>query len=171
MLERDLSQGLQPVGAPEELWVRVEQSLVSARPAGLPSGAGSRRRDLLPHLALAAVAIVAVVVWSARAGAGASQVREWVAANSGLDLALADRGELRLAAAHTAADRAEMRFTVDGREGKLVVTKAITTQPADGHPLPKLGATRYSWTMRGLAFTLECGAPEDLRAACQLCHA
>ena len=122
-------------------------------------------------LAVTAAVFVVAVGWSFRPAAdGRASVREWVKANTGLNLLLADRAGLRLVATHAFRNAAEVGFTVDGRGGRLVMTKTDAPSGAVPHVLPASNARSYSWATRGLAFTLECASPEDLRAACGLCH-
>jgi hypothetical protein len=167
MLEQDLLIGLRPVEAPAELWDRVR----SGR-AGF-----SLQRGLQPPLRFvamaAAVVLVAAILWGFRPAypEGAGQVRAWVRTNSGVDVALAARQGVRLVAAHTARETAELAFVVDGRKGRLLISKAdAPSSHALPGSLPGNDARVYSWTMSGLAFTLECASPADLRAACVLCH-
>jgi len=180
MLERQLFEGLRPVEAPAELWGRVGQvvnlrrvvnppaDVFETRPGRLTTG---RRLPACPTWILATVAAVVVMAmfWGFRpAGDEASEVRAWLATNTGLDVALAGRPGLRVVASHTAREAAEIAFLVDGREAKLFMRTAVGGGMP--HVLPALDASVYSWSMRGVAFRLQCASPEDLRAACVLCH-
>ena len=179
MLERELSLGLRPVAAPADLWGHVGQVVnlrpIGNRPSPVFAEASSRPIDNrpqvnnLPYMAVAVAAIV-VMLWGVQAESGAKQMRQWVAANSGLNVRLAERPGLRLAAAHVERDRAEVAFSVDGRMGRLVVAKTSSPARGETHALPASGAAAYSWAQGGLQFTLDCASPEDLRMACQLCH-
>ncbi len=173
MLEGDLSRDLRPVSAPPELWDRVSEKVAHA--AAFAADSGVKRRVSVRHekvwaMAIAAVAVIAIVLWSVRPAPGARAMRQWVSTKSGLTLPFEDRRDLHLAAAHTDADRAQISFAVNGRRGQLTVTKPAGAPPIDSHPFPGNSDSVYSWSMRGLAFTLQCSTPDDLRVACQLCH-
>jgi len=175
MLEQELLDGLRPVTAPGELWAHVRTSRSAGDvsvgwPAGRPVADPEVRRTRFKWVLAAATAVLVVAIaWSFQPrGDGRAAVREWVRSNAGIDLPLAERAGLRVVAAHASRSAANLGFTIEGRAGRLLMTK--TAAPSSAHLLPAPDARVYSWSATGLAFTLECASPGDLRAACSLCH-
>jgi hypothetical protein len=133
--------------------------------------------DLRKKLAWAFVAsmLVVALVWGLRPrrdlvfrSDSATQIREWVKANAGLDIPLLGSGQVRLAGARLMRGDVEIACRVGDHQAKLLVSKGISSlrhgsQPGRAH-------STASWGMNGRLYTLACATPEDLRIACLLCH-
>jgi hypothetical protein len=164
--EDALRQHLGRVTAPPELWERVQ----SASPrAGAP-------RFPMAWAAVAVVLVMAVAGWSVwKTGArpikiqtaSASEVHNWVLANSGLDVPLPARPGSLVEILGASIDRAVA--TISYRVGELRATLSVA-KDASGDA-PHTGTEISStWTMGGQSYTIAVSGPGDLHAACLLCH-
>ena len=163
-LEPVLASELGRVRAPEELWKRIETPK-------------TRTRMRMPVLhAVAAATLIALALWSSYPRVQAIQssdsvrIREWIKANSGLEIPLLTElpVSLRLTGARIVRGRAEVGCRIGDRDIKLVVAKAESgVSHVHNHPN---GGRSVSWAMHGQSYSLFCARPEDLKAACLLCH-
>lgn len=157
-LEATLERRLGRVGAPVELWDRVQ----------FPRTSSVRRSAFAP---LAAALVVIAVMWGfhLKSGGAAVQfrshdpeaVRAWVKANTGLDVPL-HSGQLagaRVVPGRVAA--AEITY----RAGSHDVSVLVSTAGANSATRGRL----VSWNARGQNYSLAFDALEDLKG-CMLCH-
>jgi hypothetical protein len=153
-----LSQHLDRVVAPDELWDRVQ------RPARRPRGRISVNAAAVAMIALAIAVLVAWVFPSHRnmQSSDAVQVRAWVRANAGIDVPfVAQPAGVRLIGAGFSKGSVEIAYQVRDRQGKLIL---------GGRHTPAGGAKVFRGSVDGHTFTLECTTAEDLKMACNLCH-
>src|SRR5260370_39130686 len=103
-IESVLTQNLDRVAAPEDLWDRIENRSLTVA----VQTERSHIRDRVPVLSWAVVGaiLVVVLVWGFRPrrdlviqSDSATQIREWVKANAGLDVPLAESPQSRLTGA------------------------------------------------------------------------
>jgi hypothetical protein len=175
LLETELRRELSGVRAPAELWDRVELGSLSvavAMPARQP-------RKAAWVLAAAAAIVLAVFFIPPRhefksqefKSQDAARIREWVKANTGLDVPLRATAALRFVSAKASHGQAEIACRVGDRDVKLTVSKASGgAVAASAHQAYGSGST-VTWAMRGQQYTLASATPEDLQVACLLCHA
>jgi len=189
--DAELSRNLQPVTAPEALWERIQEG-PGPRPA-------ERVRWPLWAFAAALAVTLALCCFSLRSDttsymaqlaarelAGGSErvdfrssdpaeIRAWVKANAGLDIPLAAEHSVRLIGASligNAGPVACISYRIGNREGMLMVARGTAAAPPHRsmeHGVDR-GAALASWVMQGQTYAL-ASAPQDLRAACLLCHA
>jgi len=179
-LEQVLSRELRPVAAPRELWDRVQLGQDVPGPI--------RARYLGWALAGLAAVLMVGIIWNFRTvpvvaaetdspqfrSREATEIRGWVKANAGFDVPLRP-GSVQLIGASVRNGSAEVVCRVGDRPARLVVSKS-RPGPFDGarhHVLSSSwfrGGRALSWIMRGQLYTLACATPEDLKAACFLCH-
>jgi hypothetical protein len=143
LIEAILKQHLGPVTAPD---FSLRERAAKPRPAAT-----------LMWACLASVVLLAIP-WATRQDLelrsnDAGEIRGWVRARTGVDLAL--RADLppsvQLTGAHMTTSATEVTFNVDGHNGVLRVTA--------GHgPAPH-------------QYTLAFASPQDSRVVCLLCHA
>lgn len=191
-LEQVLVRELGPVTAPRELRDRVQLGRVGQTN---DPGRSTRRSLIWAAVGIAAVLMLAAI-WNYRsvADAGletlaastnppqfqstdAGEIRGWVKATAGIDVALRPRppASVRLVGASVRKDTAEISCRVGDRPAKLVVSKA-QAGPFDGARHHVLSSNWFrrgrvlSWIMRGQLYTLACATPGDLKVACFLCH-
>ncbi len=174
-LEAALTENLRPVGAPAELWDRVEMPrVVAGRRLGWPA---------IWQVALtsAVAAILAVGLWSfGRPGqelhsSDPAAIRAWVQDRCGfaLPLSAAASPEIRLSDVRLQHGGAatELAFSVENRPAILEISRATGAATGETHHQLAAEAKSVSWVTDGKLFTLACATPEDLRVACSLCHA
>jgi len=165
--EEALRRHLGQVEAPPELWQRVHDQ------SGHRAATG---REWLPLAAVAAALVLSVAGWSmwqasARPlemhSASAAEVRQWVLANSGMDVPLPAKPASLVEILGASIDRAVA--TISYRVGALKATLSVSKASASNssHKATDLSST---WTMNGQAYTLAVANPSDLRTACLLCH-
>jgi hypothetical protein len=189
--DAELSRHLQPVTAPEGLWERIQE--------GRASQPVERARWPLWAFAAALAAMVALCCFSLRSSttsyvaqlaardlaggsarldfrsSDAAEIRVWVKANAGLDVPLPAENSVRLIGVSLIRDggpAACISYRIGNREGRLVVAGGASAMPqhrAMEHGVDQ-GAALASWVMQGQTYAL-ASAPQDLRAACVLCHA
>lgn len=189
--DAELSRQLQPVTAPETLWERIQEG---PRPQPV-----ERVRWPLWAFAAALAAIVMLCCFglrsdttsymarlAARELAGGSErvdfrssdpaeIRAWVKANAGLDIPLPAEHSARLIGVSLIGDGgpvACISYRIGNREGRLMVARGAAAAPQHRsmeHGVDR-GAALASWVMQGQTYAL-ASAPQDLRAACVLCHA
>ena len=170
--ERILRQHLGRVTAPAELWQRVQGG--KPRPAAAP-----RFQMASAAAAFGAVMVMAVAGWSMWRSssqpleihsASASEVRDWVRENSGLDVPLAAKPSSLVEILGASIDRAgKLIAIVSYRVGEIRATLLVSK--AAGGDTPHKGTEAAStWTMGGQSYTLAVAGPGDLRTACLLCH-
>jgi len=169
-LETELRRELGGVRAPAELWDLIE--LGSLASAGATPVRPSRKAAWV--LAGTAAMILAAFFLQPRhefQSTDASRIREWVKANTGLDVPLRATAALRFVSAKAWSGQAEIACRVGDRDVKLTVSKntggAVAASAHQGYGNGKT----VSWAMRGQQYTLACATPEDLQVACLLCHA
>jgi hypothetical protein len=179
-LEAALTDNLRPVGAPAELWDRVEMPRMTG--AGRFSGS-----TMLWRLALtsAAAAMLVVGLWTfGRASFRNQELRSsdpaaisaWVKDRCGFALPLSAEAspEIRLSAVRfqTRGPSAEVAFRVEDRPALLQIAQVNSARLRESAHHRLAGDARsVSWVAEGRLFTLACATPEDLRIACSLCHA
>jgi hypothetical protein len=168
MLERELGR----VTPPDELWNRIHW------PRAQPF-ATSNPNWLTLALVMGLVIVMAALSFrpspSIHSGQPA-QIRSWVKTNAGLDVALRRETSTSAVLEHAQVIRgeppaAEIGFRIGSRPGMLRVSKMESAWAAVGqHATWSNNARVVSWGMRGQLYTLSCASPEDLKAACLLCH-
>jgi hypothetical protein len=172
-IETVLERKLDRVAAPEELWERIDNRSLTVA----VQTERSHIRDRVPVLSWAVVGaiLVVVLVWGFRPrrdlviqSDSATQIREWVKANAGLDVSLAESPQIRLTGARLLRGDLEIACRVGDHRAKLLVSKGNSTLQHGAQPT-KAGST-VSWGLTGRVYTLACATPEDLKIACMLCH-
>ena len=169
-IETVLGRKLDRVAAPEGLWERIDNRSLTV--------AVQTERPRLQGLAWAFVAamLVVVLVWGFRPrrdlvmqSDSATQIREWVKANAGLDIPLLGHsGQVRLTGARLMRGDVEIACRVGDHQAKLLVSKGNLSLQ---HGIQSTKARNtVSWGMAGRSYTLACATPEDLKIACLLCH-
>jgi len=165
-MEEALREHLGRVNAPAELWGRVQ-------------GASPRRVTPRFHpawIAAAASMVMAVAGWSMWKAssqplelhsASASEVRQWVLANSGMDVPLPVKPSSLVEILGASIDKAVAKISY--RVGELRATLSVS-KGASGDAPHKGTEISSTWTMNGQAYTLAVANPADLRTACVLCH-
>jgi hypothetical protein len=99
----------------------------------------------------------------------ATQIREWVKANAGLDVPLLGHSaQVRLTGARLFRGDAEIACRVGDHQAKLFISKGNSTLQHGAEPTK--ARSTVSWGMAGRSYTLACATPEDLKIACLLCH-
>jgi hypothetical protein len=171
-IESVLAKELDRVAAPKDLW---DRTLAKAR--GSETSPSPRPRFSGEKLtwALVAAMLVIVLVWGVPSrrdlvirSANATQIREWVKANSGLDVPLlADSSSIRLTSARMSRDGVEIACRVGRHDAKLLISK---NKSSVQHAALNANSSTISWGMNSRLYTLACATPEDLRIACLLCH-
>ena len=166
VLERELDR----VAAPEELWDRIDDRSLTV--------AVQTERPRLQGLAWAFVAAILVVVLVlgfrprrdlVMQSESATQIREWVKANAGLDIPLfGHSGQVRLTGARLMRGDVEIACRVGDHQAKLLVSKGNSSLQHGTQPTKASGTV--SWEKGGRLYTLACAQPEDLKIACLLCH-
>ena len=180
-IETVLERKLDRVAAPEELWERIDknQSPTQARmPVPHRSTGILACVDLIQKLAwtLIAATLVVVLVWGFRPrrdlvmqSESATQIREWVKANAGLDIPLLGHsGQVRLTGARLMRGDVEIACRVGDHQAKLLVSKGNSSLQHGAQPTK--ASSTVSWEKGGRLYTLACAQPEDLKIACMLCH-
>jgi hypothetical protein len=191
-IEPVLERHLGPVTAPDELWKRIQYPkaprqqafhlrLVWALPAGLLVLAMMWAIYPGPEVhstqALGMRALSRGPADLEFRSAEAGEIQAWVKTRTGLDVPiLAEPAPtIRLLGAQVVTGRtmmAEVGYRIGDRDAVLLISKADSTRTGNGRHSGPFGDTRYfSWAMGGQVYTLACATPEDLRVACQLCHA
>jgi len=188
--DAELSRHLQAVTAPEGLWERIQEGRTPQRV--------ERPRWPLWAFAAALAAMVALCCFSLRSdttsymaqlaaqdlaggsepvdfrSSDAAEIRAWVKANAGLDIPLPAENSVRLIGVSLIRDggpAACISYRIGNREGRLVVARGASAAPqhrAMSHGVDQ-GTALASWVMQGQTYALAT-APQDLRAACVLCH-
>jgi len=179
-IETILERKLDRVTAPRELWDRIDknQSQTQARmPVPHRSTGILACVDIKHKLAWAFVAatLIVVLVWGLRPrrdlvmqSGSATQIREWVKANAGLDIPLLGHsGQVRLTGARLFRGDAEIACRVGDHQARLLISKGSSGLQ---HGIQPGKAGTVSWGMAGRSYTLACATPEDLKIACMLCH-
>jgi len=172
-IERVLERKLDRVAAPDELWVRIDNR-------SLTVAARKERPRRLPRAVLAwtlvAAMLVVVLVWGLRPrrdivfrSESATQIREWVKANAGLDIPLlGNSSQVRLTGARLMRGDVAIACRVGNHEATLMVSKDRSNLQHGVQPTKE--RSTVAWGMSGRLYTLACATPEDLRIACLLCH-
>jgi hypothetical protein len=188
--DAELSRHLQAVTAPEALWERIQE--------GRTPQPVERARWPLWAFAAALAAMIALCCFSLRSdntsyiaqlaarnltagservdfrSSDAAKIRAWVKANAGLDIPLPAEHSVRLIGVSLIRDggpAACISYRIGNREGRLVVARGSSAMPqhrAMAHGVDQ-GTALASWVMQGQTYALAT-APQDLRAACVLCH-
>jgi hypothetical protein len=170
-IETILERKLDRVAAPDELWDRIDRSLtVAARNEQRPRGVEKLAWTLV------AAMLVVVLAWGLRPrrdlvfqSESATQIREWVRANAGLDIPLLGNSpQVRLTGARLMRGDVEIACRVGNHEARLLVAKNSSSLQHGVQPTKERSTA--SWGMSGRLYTLACATPEDLRIACLLCH-
>ena len=163
--EEALRRHLGRESAPAELWERVQNA--SPRQAA---------RFTLVWAAAAAALMMTVAglsLWNASArpmelhSASASEVRQWVLANSGLDVPLPAKPSSLVEILGASIDRAVAKISY--RVGEMRAT-LLVAKDASGNSPHQGTEVSSTWTMGGQSYTLALAGPGDLRTACVLCH-
>jgi hypothetical protein len=189
--DAELSRHLQPVAAPEALWERIQE--------GRGPQPVERARWPLWAFAAALAAMVALCCFSLRSdttsymaqlaardltggselvdfrSSDAAAIRAWVKANAGLDIPLPAEHSVRLIGVSLIREggpAACISYRIGNREGRLVVARGASAAPQHRsmEHVVDHGTALASWVMHGQTYAL-ASAPQDLRAACVLCHA
>jgi len=171
-IESELARKLSRVEAPEELWDRTLANTRGSEtaPSVRPLFSGEKLA-----WALVAVTLLVVLIWGVPSrrdlvirSASATQIREWVKANSGLDVPLlADSSGVRLTGARVSHDGVEIACRIGKHDAKLLISK---NKSSVQHAALNANSSAISWGMNNRLYTLACATPEDLRIACLLCH-
>ena len=119
--------------------------------------------------------LVVVLVWGFRPrrdlvmqSDNATQIREWVKANAGLDIPLLGHpAPVRLTGARLMRGDVEIACRVGDHQAKLLISKGNSGLQ---HGIQPSKASSVSWGMTGRSYTLASATPEDLKIACLLCH-
>jgi hypothetical protein len=169
-IETVLERKLDRVVAPRELWDRIDNRSLTV--------AVQTERPRLPVLVWTFVAamLVVVLVWGFRPrrdlvmqSESATQIREWVKVNAGLDVPLLGHSaQVRLTGARLMRGDVEIACRVGDHQAKLLVSKGNLSLQHGGQPTK--ARSSVSWGMAGRSYTLACATPEDLKIACLLCH-
>jgi len=164
MLEQELAR----VTAPAGLWDRVQLPRVERR-------ASHASRRLTWALAAAGLVLAVTGIRTSRPpmdfrSGSASEIQAWVKSNSGLDLGLPAKPgtSVQLLGAHLvrgADPLVEVAYRTGNHDVLLRVSRSGTV-PSEPHG----DRTASSWVMHGQRYTLACASPEELQAACLLCH-
>jgi hypothetical protein len=171
-IESELSQKLNRVKAPEELWNRINEN--QHRQECL-CYADRQATNKLVWTLVAAILIV-VLAWGFRPrrdfvlrSDNAGEIREWLRANAAFDLPwLNNAAPLRLTGARLMRGDLEVACRVGDHAAKLLVAKGKSSVRHGSRPTT--GQSTISWGMSNRVYTLACATPEDLRIACLLCH-
>ncbi len=199
-LEPLLTENLEPVQAPAELWNRIQTP-----PPVTP--ARSSRPVFVCAMAAALLVVMAAVAWKFHAGDGtlssevlaakalqrgsdqlefrsekAEEIQAWIKGQTDLDVPLLPEpaASIHLVGASVASwepsPTAEIVFRVGDREELLLVSKADAKLSGTAtHRFVSSGQYRgarvSSWLMRGQLCTLACPIPQNPQTACLLCHA
>ncbi len=180
-IESELSQKLNRVRAPEELWDRINENqhrqecLCYTGSTGILACVDRKATNKLVWTLVAAMLIV-VLAWGFRPrrdfvlqSDNAGEIREWVRANAGLDVPwLGHSAQLRLTGARLMRGDLEIACRVGDHAAKLLVSKGKSSVRHGARPAT--GQSTISWGMSNRVYTLACATPEDLRIACLLCH-
>jgi hypothetical protein len=148
--DAELSRHLLAVTAPEALWERIQEG---RRPQPV-----ERVRWPLWAFAAALAAMIALFCFSLRSG-----TTSYMAQLAARDL---NGGSIR-----DGGPAACISYRIGNREGRLVVARGASAAPqhrAMSHGVDQ-GTALASWVMQGQTYALAT-APQDLRAACVLCH-
>jgi hypothetical protein len=171
MLESELARGLHRVAAPEVLWDKIQAFQNRDRKEVLVP---TFSREKLTW-ALLAASLAAALIWGIPAhrsiqSASATQIREWVKTNTGLDVPLVgDPSPLRLASANLSRQGIEIACRIGNHPAKLLISKNKSI-PAAKHAALNNNDSTISWGMSNRTYTLACATPADLHIACLLCH-
>lgn len=178
-LKSALSRELTEVGAPAELRERLQA------PASVRGESGGRPAAW----AFAAVLIVVAGLLGLRVresqaagpaelrSANATQIRNWVKSNTGLDVALPEvlGPSIRLEGARVvnpSLPSVEVSYQTGGRETTLLVARATGSTGVRHADLKNVSNDgKITWIMNGQVYALSSAGPEEARAACLLCHA
>lgn len=179
-LDAALTENLRPVGAPAELWDRVQMPRIST------SQAAGRSTGWRLALASAVAVILVVALWSFGPGSREFRssdpmaIRAWVKDRCGVALPLSAEASpaIRLSAVRLQKDggkdrgaSAEVAFRVEDRPALLQISQLESAPVGElAHHRFAADAKSVSWVAEGRLFTLACATPEDLRIACSLCH-
>jgi len=156
-VETTLETGLRRVGAPAELWDRVQ----------FPRAERSRLRSTARWSACATLAVALIVLlWGSHVRSANVEfpssdpvaVRAWVKAKAGIDIPLHGG---RLAGASMNQGRVEIAYRAGSHNLSLRVLEAGDPRWND--------STHFSWAASGISYMLSCPEPEDLKT-CALCH-
>ena len=172
-IETVLGRELDRVAAPRELWDRIDNRSLTVA----VQTERSHIRDRVPVLSWAVVGaiLVVVLVWGFRPrrdlviqSDSATQIREWVKANAGLDVPLLGHSaQVRLTGARLFRGDVEIACRVGDHQATLLISKGNSGLQ---HGIRPSKAGTVSWGMSGRLYTLACATPEDLKIACLLCH-
>jgi hypothetical protein len=199
-LEPVLTQNLERVEAPPELWERVQA------PARVTPVRRSRPA-LVWAVACALLVVTGAVVWKIDTrldgtlssevfaakelqrgferlefrSENAEEIQAWIKNRTDLDIPLLPEpgASIRYVGASVATlepvPTAEVVFRVGDREQLLMVAKADAKLSGASHRFLSSGkyhgARVSSWLMRGQVCTLACPIPQNPQTACLLCHA
>jgi hypothetical protein len=191
-MEPVLTRNLRRVGAPRELWHRVDNPVSSAK--------GS---DWRLRLALAATLAIVTIAWGFYQRLGSlpasqalairslsrgtdllefrssesAQIRAWVKTSAGIDVPLpsATPATVQMLGAHVVkgpVSGVEVAYRLGRQDVVLVVSKAgsMPDRVISHRFLASKDDRLSSWIMGGNLYTLACANPGDIRVACVLCH-
>jgi len=176
-IEKVLERKLDRVAAPEELWDRINPTQarmpVPHRSTGILACVDFRKKLAWT---LVAAMLVVVLVWGLRPrrdfvlrSESATQIREWVKANAGLDIPLlGNSSQVRLTGARLMRGDVAIGCRVGNHEATLMVSRNRSSLQHGVQPTKE--RSTVSWGMSGRLYTLASATPEDLRIACLLCH-
>ena len=196
VLERELTEALGPVRAPESLWYRVD--------AELAGGAGSHRRRfssgftpavwLVPALTAACLILILLNLRNPALAVHQgflrhpdrldlvqcqpTELHDWLAHNAGLAVKFAARPQAEAGSVRILGARklGEGRAAVFYRVGKYPLTLLIghggrsTAKHVKQRNLILAGVTLFEWEAHGQAFTLVSSIPGGSQQGCHLCH-
>ncbi len=178
-IETVLERKLDRVAAPRELWDRInknqnqhrQECLCHTGSTGILACVDFKRKLVWT---LVAAMLVVVLVWGFRPrrdlvmqSDSATQIREWVKANAGLDVPLPGHSaSVRLTGARVMRGDVEIACRVGDHQAKLLVSKGNSTLQHGAQPT----RATVSWGMADRVYTLASATPEDLKIACLLCH-
>lgn len=192
-LDEELARCLRPVAAPPDLWFRMHEPRYSYRGAVL--------RWPVWAFAAAVAATIALFCFSLRSdtdsnltkfaagelarglddvqfrSADPAQIRLWVQANAGIDIALPARAvpDVKLIGVSVFRSGAPMvciTYRVGNQPSRLLVTQATAAAPHHSSMEQRhyRGTSLSTWVMHGQTYMLASSTPENSRAACVLCH-
>lgn len=191
-LEAVLAEHLRPVAAPPDLWARI-QNRRHLRPAGLStwqfasamaagllvvaSVFGSYERPgLAANEALADQALSGSVKLNLQSDQP-QQIRNWVKANTGIDIPLVPEpaSSIRMTGTCTIRSAVAVAYRAGDSDATLVVARdGHASGTAHKHKFlstqTRNGGSVSSWTMDGKLYTLAYTSAKDLHAACGICH-
>ena len=169
---QELSQWLGRVEAPPELWDRVRTSQAEACATSRAWWHRLQPVYLAGPLILAAALVAFLLPPRTLHSSDPGQVRSWVLSKAGIDLPLPaslSPSVHLLRASRPDQGTAKIEYQVNGQDAMLLVSLASVA--GDGrHKMLSRTANTWSWSMRGVVYTVSCPSAEVSQVACQLCH-